>query len=87
MMADFQDARYEVIFTEHAKIQMLLRNLGEGAVLEVIETGRVKAKEKSGKFWVYKEIAGRKDSIISVSISLEARNLIVITTLVNWRPR
>ena len=68
-------------------MQMELRSLDQATVLEVIETGEVKAKESKNKFWVYKEILGRKDNLISVSISIEDPHLIVITTMINWRPQ
>ncbi len=65
---------------------MALRDLDEATVLKVIETGKVKAKEKPGKFWVFKKLPKRRDNLISISISIEDPHLIVITTLVNWRP-
>lgn len=87
MKATFQKQLYEVVFTDHAKLQMILRSLEEKEVIGVIETGEVKAKGSPGKFWVFKELEGRNDNMISVSISLEASNLIVITTMVNWSPK
>jgi hypothetical protein len=87
MKAHFQGSSYEVVFTEHAKLQMSLRSLTEEDVLRIIETGHVKAKATKDKFWVYKGLPGRKDNLISVSISIEAPHLIVITTMVNWRPQ
>ena len=87
MKVRFRKSSYEVVFTEHALLQMELRSLDQATVLEVIETGEVKAKESKNKFWVYKEILGRKDNLISVSISIEDPHLIVITTMINWRPQ
>ncbi len=85
--ASFQGRNYSVIFTDHAKLRMSLRNLEEAVVINVIETGEVRPKTTEGKFWVFKKVPGRKDNLISISISIEAPNLIVITTLVNWRPQ
>ena len=82
----FQKSPYEVVFTDHALLQMGLRDLDQAIILDVIATGKVKAKEAESKFWAYKEIAGRKDNLISVSISIESPHLIVITTMINWRP-
>jgi hypothetical protein len=87
MKARFRGSTFEVVFTEHAKQQMHLRGLEEAEVLKVIETGQVKAKNAPGKkYWVFKKVPGRKDNLISVSLSIEEPNLIVITTMVNWRP-
>jgi hypothetical protein len=87
MKAVFRKSSYEVVFTDHAKLQMLLRELSEADVLHVIETGEARAKNIKNKFWVYKELKGRKDNLVSVSISIEDPHLIVITTMVNWRPQ
>lgn len=87
MRASFRKSSYEVVFTEHATLQMALRGLSESDVVSVIETGEAKAKNVKGRFWVYKELKGRKDNLISVSISIETPHLIVITAMVNWRPR
>lgn len=83
----FQGKQHEVVFTNHAKLQMLLRDLTEQDVLSVIKTGEVKTKGSENKFWVYKELPGRNDNLISVSISIETPRLVVITTMVNWRPK
>jgi len=86
MRGKFRGKSYEVVFTEHAKLQMELRELEETSVLEVIETGEIKPKNVKNKFWVYKSLLGRRDNLISVSVSIETPRLIVITTLVNWSP-
>ena len=86
MKVCFQGSDYEVVFTEHAKLQMDLRGLSESDVREVIRTGDVKTRAIQGKFWVFKNLPGRKDNFISVSIAIEEPHLIVITTMVNWRP-
>lgn len=87
MKATFQKKSYDVVFTDHAKLQMSLRNLTEADVIGVVEKGEAKAKQSPGKFWVFRELLGRTDNLISVSISLEAVHLIVITAMVNWRPK
>jgi hypothetical protein len=87
MKIRFQGSIYEVVFTTHAKLQMDLRGLNESEVLEVIKTGKVKPKATEGRFWVFKELEGRKDNLVSVSVALEEPNLIVITTMINWRPQ
>ena len=82
----FQGRSYKLVITDHAQLQMKLRGISEAEVFSVIETGESKQKAVPGKYWVYKELKGRKDNLIAVSISLEKPHLIVITTLVNWRP-
>ncbi len=86
MRASFRGKSYDVVFTEHAKLQMELREVTEAIVLDVIETGEFKPKPIKNKFWVYKNLRGRRDNLISVSISIEAPRLIVITTMINWSP-
>jgi hypothetical protein len=86
MKAVFQKVSHEVIFTEHSILQMRLRNLTEEQVIEVIETGELKSKGSKNKFWVFKNLKGRTDNLISVSISIEKPHLIVITTMISWRP-
>jgi hypothetical protein len=87
MKASFQQSSYDVVFTDHAVLQMELRGLTEADVLEVIEKGEIKPKGSKNKFWVYKNLTGRKDNLISVSVSIEAPHLIVITAMINWRPQ
>lgn len=68
-------------------MQMELRNLSEDLVIKVVETGTFKEKEVKNKFWVFKSVKGRKDNMISVAIAIESPHLIVITAMVNWRPK
>lgn len=86
MRIAFKGKSYEVIFTEHARAQMSLREISEDEALAVIKTGEAKAKAEK-KFWVFKKMRGRNDNLICLSISLEDPNLIVITAMVNWRPK
>lgn len=65
---------------------MELRALSENEVIEVIEQGDVRAKDKENKYWVYMKLPYRKDNMISISLSIETPHLIVITTMINWRP-
>ena len=87
MKVTFRDRQYKVVFSEHAKTQMELRNLDETVIIEVIETGTVKEKDTKNKFWVFKSLKGRKDNMISVALAIETPHLIVITAMVNWRPK
>jgi len=66
---------------------MVLRGITETNAIEVIETGSVLPKNRPGKYWVSKAIEGRKDNLVALSISIEAPNLVVITSMVNWEPK
>ena len=87
MRISFRAKSYDVVFTDHSKQQMALRKLEESVIVDIVQTGEVKARDAENKFWVFKKIPGREDNLISVSVSLEAPRLIIITTIVNWRPR
>ncbi|MBI4405433.1 MAG: DUF4258 domain-containing protein [Deltaproteobacteria bacterium] len=87
MKVRFNNRSYEVVFTEHAREQMLLRGLSEEDVLHVIQNGKQKAKPTKGKYWVFMHFPSRKDNLVCVAISIEPPNVIVITTLVNWSPK
>lgn len=87
MKVRFDRHTYTLVFTEHAIERMKLRDVSMGEVVKVIEKGIAKPKDEKGKYWVYKALAGRKDNLICVSISIERPSLIVITTLVNWSPK
>ncbi len=86
MKVTFEGDIYQVVITEHAKDRMLLRGVTENDVLSILNTGKKVNKNMSHKFWVYKKMSNRQDNLVCLSISLESPFLIVITTLVNWRP-
>lgn len=82
----FKGEKYKIIFTNHATDRMKERKISRMLVIEILETGKATEKAKKGKWWVYKKIKDRSDNYICLSITIEAPQLIVITTLVNWRP-
>ena len=86
MKVRFQKQTYNLILTDHAKTQMELRNLTLDDVKKIVEKGKSKPKSTVNKFWVYYKFKDRDDNLVSLSISIENPHLIVITTLVNWRP-
>jgi hypothetical protein len=86
MKVRFQKQTYNLILTDHAKMQMELRNLTLDDVKKIVEKGKLKQKSTVNKFWVYYKFKDRHDNLVSLSISIENPHLIVITTLVNWRP-
>jgi len=73
--------------TDHSQLQMQLRNISLEILKQVIESGKVKEKDAEGKYWVYQRVRGRKDNLICAAVSIEKPRLIVITTLINWRPK
>ncbi|HPI39398.1 MAG TPA: DUF4258 domain-containing protein [Pseudobdellovibrionaceae bacterium] len=86
MKVKFEGNVYQVVITEHAKDRMLLRGVTENDVLVILKSGKKVNKNMPHKFWIYKKMNRRSDNLICLSISLESPFLIVITTLVNWRP-
>ena len=83
----FRNRKYKLILTKHALERMSEREVSRAIVEEVIESGNALKKTTEGKWWVFKKIKNRSDNFVCLSISIESPNLIVITTLVNWRPK
>lgn len=86
MKVKFDGEIYQVVFTDHARERMTLRLISEDLVYFVLTKGKKIRKEKPNQFWIFKSIPKRQDNFICLSVSLENPFLIVITTLVNWRP-
>ena len=82
----FKGKRYKLVLTQHALERMSEREISRTIVEDVIQTGTPVKKKTLGKWWVYKRIKGQPDNDICISISVEKPNLIVITTLINWKP-
>jgi hypothetical protein len=87
MKVRFRGKSYQLVVTDHAEERMKNRNIGKDVLVEILESGSVIPKDSPTHFWVYKVLGGRKDNAICLSISIEDPHLIVITTLINWRPR
>lgn len=83
----FRRRTYNLFITDHAKTRMEMRSISKIELQKVIETGTVKPKTFKNKFWVFKKMKSRKDNFICASVSIEHPNLVVITTLINWRPK
>ena len=83
----FRRRTYNFIITEHAKARMKKRGIDDLTLQEVIEMGAVKTKTRKNRFWAFKKVRGREDNLVCASLSTEKNNLIVITTLINWRPK
>jgi hypothetical protein len=82
----FANKRYKLVFTDHARQRMSVRDVTIEMSIAIIETGTVITKERKGRFWVYKNLPGRTDNSVCLSIVVEDPNLVVVTALINWRP-
>lgn len=82
----FQNQKLNLIITTHALQRMKERDITKELVLEVLESGTVKQKDEE-RFWVYKNIRSRTDNLICLAVKFERTDLIVITTLINWKPK
>jgi hypothetical protein len=87
MKVEFQDEIYELVITDHAQNRMIGRGITIEQVIDILKTGKALEKDKKNKFWVFKNIKGRKDNYICLSVALETPFLVVVTTLINWRPK
>lgn len=86
MKIQFRGEMYQLVFTDHAELRMKQRAVSIDEAVDVLASGKIKPKDKENAFWVYKSLRGRKDNLVCFSVSLEDPFLIVITTLVKWRP-
>lgn len=83
----FKGKIFKLILTNHATERMKERKISKNLVIEILETGKALEKQKKNKWWVYKKIKSRNDNYVCLSITIESPQLIVITTLINWRPK
>ena len=86
MKVNFENEIYQLVITDHARDRMVLRNISENEISLILSKGKKVLKNKKNHFWVYKNFSQRADNLICLSVSIESPYLIVITTLVNWRP-
>ena len=84
----FRGNKYKLVITKHAYSRMQSREISESLVVEIINSGSVKNKEHNpDRYWVYKKIRSRSDNLICLSVVIEQPNLILVTALINWRPK
>jgi hypothetical protein len=86
MKVKFQGEVYQIVITDHAEVRMKQRGVSLEEISIIINSGKIINKEIPNKYWVYKRFLNRTDNLICLSISIENPYLIVISTLVNWRP-
>ena len=71
-----------VWITNHAQESMVRRFIDTDTLVELIESGAVKYRDKSN-LWIYKKIDSRADNLICAAV-IEKAALIVKTVMVNW---
>lgn len=87
LTARFKNIKFDVQLTNHAKDRMKERNVSTEVLISIIENGEIKSKpQKTNAFWVFAEIRNRSDNLISLSIVIEGKSIVVKTVLINWRP-
>ena len=75
-LVQFKKNWYCLVVTDHASARMKMRNLSIEQIIDVVETGASKPKVIKGKYWVYKNIQGREDNLIALSLAVEQDNLV-----------
>lgn len=70
--------------TDHATVRAAERNIPLDTLLDLIETGAMREKEK-GHCWIWKSIPGRSDNLLCVA-ALVADALIVKTVMNHFYP-
>lgn len=74
-----------VVFTEHAKLRMVERNMDAALVLDIIDTGILK-DAGNAHYWLYKHFDDRADNLLCVATVIE--NVVVVKTIMHhWEPR
>lgn len=86
MKVKFNNEIYQLVITDHAQERMSTRRVSINDIVEILNNGKIIKKERPNCYWVYKKFQKRKDNLVCLSISIESPFLIVITTLINWRP-
>jgi hypothetical protein len=70
--------------TDHARKRMTERNIDDGLILDIIETGQVKHKD-ARRIWLFKAYPDRADNLLCVA-ALLAEALIVKTVMHHFTP-
>ena len=64
-----------VIFSSHAKIRMIERDISEAMLLEVIDSGDTRYKDAT-HLWAFKEFPDRHDNLLCAVLVLEDRVIV-----------
>lgn len=63
---------------------MTERHISEELILEIVETGTVRAGEK-GHLWIYKALADRDDNLLCLASVID-NGLVIKTVMHHWEP-
>ena len=74
--------RKNIRLTTHASTRMAERGVSEHYVLDLVESGNIKFKDKS-HLWIYKSYADRPDNNICAA-AVVGDALVVKTIMTNW---
>ena len=75
----------QVFITEHAIDRMNERNISNKDVLNALENGKIKCKDKT-KFWVYHNFINRVDNLVCLAV-VDEGVLVIKTVMINWQLR
>jgi hypothetical protein len=71
-----------VQLTHHALQRMAQRDLGQPLVADLIETGRIHARDPE-YWWIYKQVEGRDDNLVCAAV-VSRQAMIVKTLMAHW---
>lgn len=80
----FQRRSYELVVTHHAKLRMADREVSFNVLLDLLDKGSVKEGKRVGHFWIYSSLEEREDNLLSLSIRVEEKRVVVVTVMTNW---
>ena len=69
-----------MIISSHAKIRMVERDINEGMLLEVIDSGEARYKDNT-HLWAFKEFLKRHDNLLFAVLVLE--DCVVLKTVMH----
>jgi hypothetical protein len=69
-----------VLISSHAKIRMVERDISEAILLEVIDSGEARYKDKT-HLWAFKEFPERHDNLLCAVLVLE--DCVVVKTVMH----
>ena len=70
-----------IVFTEHALRRMKQRQMDEGLVQDIVDTGIVKAADAT-RLWIYKHVEQRGDNLLCVAAVID--NAVVVKTVMHY---
>ena len=71
-----------IVLTHHARNRMQERRISEAEIMEIVETGIIRAKDER-RAWIYREFPDRQDNLLCVAALLD--DVIIIKTIMAFR--